>query len=114
MVSFCCWLVLAENYPAWSTTFTAYMQTKGLYKALLGKEDVPEEIAPLAENTLNEPKAEREVKVLQRNKQIEEINERSNIVWYPIALALDNNSLTFTTLLPIIRWCWKWLCDYIY
>ena len=35
------WLVFngkAENYPAWSTKFTAYMQTKGLYKALLGKE----------------------------------------------------------------------------
>ncbi len=46
------WLVFdgkAENYPAWSTKFTAYMQTKGLYKALLGKEIVPEEIAPLSE-----------------------------------------------------------------
>ena len=40
----------SENYPSWSTKFTAYMQTKGLYKALLGKEIVPEGIAPLAED----------------------------------------------------------------
>ena len=47
------WLVFdgkAENYPACSTKFTAYMQTKGLCKALLGKENVPDKIAPLAED----------------------------------------------------------------
>ena len=52
----------------WSTKFTAYMQTKGLYKALLGKEIVPGEIAPLAEDASNEKKAEQEAKVQQRNK----------------------------------------------
>ena len=39
--------------------FTTYMQTKGLYKALLGKEIIPQEIAPLAEDALNEQKTER-------------------------------------------------------
>ena len=69
------------------------MQTKGLYKALLGKEIVPEEIAPLAEDASNEQMAERKAKkVQQRNKQIEEINERNNTVWCHIALALDNKS----------------------
>ncbi|CAB4002240.1 Retrovirus-related Pol poly from transposon TNT 1-94 [Paramuricea clavata] len=75
------WLVFngkAENYPAWSTKFTAYMQTKGLYKALLGKEVAPEEIAPLAGDASDEQKAEWEAKVQQRNKQIEEIKERNN------------------------------------
>ncbi len=77
------WLVFdgkAENYPTWSTKFSAYMQTNGLYKALLGKEIVPEEIAMLAEDASNEQKAEWEAKVQVRNKQIEEINERNNTV----------------------------------
>ena len=92
------WLVFngkAENYPAWSTKFTAYMQTKGLYKALLGKEIIPEEIAPLAEDASNEQKTAWDAKVRERNKQIEEIKERNNTVWCHIALALDNNSLLY-------------------
>ena len=77
------WLVFngkAENYPAWSTKFTAYMQTKSLYKALLGKEIIPEEIAPLAEDASNEQKTAWDAKVRERNKQIEEIKERNNTV----------------------------------
>ena len=92
------WLVFdgkAENYPAWSTKFTADMQTKGLYKALLGKEIVPEEIAALAEDASNEQKAEQEAKAQQRNKQIEEINERNNTVWCHIALALAKYCLLY-------------------
>ena len=92
------WLVFngkAENYPAWSTKFTAYMQMKGLYKALLGKEIIPEEIAPLAEDATNEQKTAWDAKVRERNKQIEEIQERNNTVWCHIALALDNNSLLY-------------------
>ena len=34
--------------------FTAYVQTKGLYKALFGKEVIPEEIAMLAEDATHE------------------------------------------------------------
>ena len=71
------------------------MQSKGLYKALLGKEIVPEKIAPLPEDASNEQKAEQEAKVQQRNKQMEEINERNNTVWYDIALAFDNDSLLY-------------------
>ena len=71
------------------------MQTKGLYKALLWKEVVLEEIAPLAGDASNEQKAEWEAKVQQRNKQIEEIEERNNTVWCHIALALDDNSLLY-------------------
>ena len=92
------WLVFngkAENYPAWSTKFDAYMQTKGLYKALLGKEIIPEEIAPLAEDASNEQKTAWDAKVRERNKQIEEIKERNNTAWCHIALALDNNSLLY-------------------
>ena len=37
---------LAEDYPAWSTKFMAYMQTKGLYKSLLDKEVLMPEVTP--------------------------------------------------------------------
>lgn len=38
----------AEYYTAaWSTKFTALMQTNGLFKSLFGQEITPEEIAPL-------------------------------------------------------------------
>ena len=39
----------AGDYPAWRTKFTAFMQTKGLYKSLLGIEIIPQEIAPSEE-----------------------------------------------------------------
>ena len=54
------WLVFdgkAENYPAWKTKCVAYMQKKGLFKALLGKDELPAEIAPLAEDATNDQKA---------------------------------------------------------
>ena len=68
---------------------------ESLYKALLGKEIIPEEIAPLAEDASNEQKTAWDAKVRERNKQIEEIKERNNTVWCHIALALDNNSLLY-------------------
>ena len=71
------------------------MQTKGLYKAFLGKEIIPEEIAPLAKDASNEQKTAWDVKVQERNKQIGDIKERNNTVWCHIALALDNNSLLY-------------------
>ncbi|XP_046841830.1 uncharacterized protein LOC124435942 [Xenia sp. Carnegie-2017] len=92
------WLVsdgTAENYPAWSTKFTAYMQTKGLYKALIGREVIPQEVTPLTVVATSEQRAEWETKVRERNQQIDEIKERNNTVLCHIALALDNNSLLY-------------------
>ena len=85
----------AEDYPAWSTKFTAFMQTKGLYKSLLGKEIIPQEVAPLGEDASEEQTAQRNAKVQQRNKEIEDIKERNNTVWCHIALALDKTSLMY-------------------
>ena len=71
------------------------MQTKGLFKSLLGKEVIPEEIAPSAEDASAEQQAQRQAKVQQRNKEIEDIKERNNNVWCHIALALDKTSLMY-------------------
>ena len=71
------------------------MQTKGLYKSLLGKEVIPQEVPPLAEDASEQQRAERETKVQQRNKKIEDIKERNNSVWCHLALALDKTSLMY-------------------
>ncbi len=94
-VKWLCFTGLAEDYPAWSTKFMAFMQTKGLYKSLLGKEVLPPEIDPLAEGASAEAATEREAKVQQRNQQVQEISERNNSVWCHIALALDKTSLMY-------------------
>ena len=88
-VKWLCFTGTAEDYPAWSTKFTAFMQTKGLYKSLLGKEIIPDEIADLPEDSSEEQRAQREAKIQERNKEIEDIKELNNSVWCHIALALS-------------------------
>ena len=108
MVKWLCFTGTAEDYPAWSTKFMAFMQTKGLYKSLLGKEAIPDEIAPVAEDASDEVIAQRQAQVQQRNKEIEDINERNNSVWCHIALALDKTSLMYIRQLFITRQHWRW------
>ena len=71
------------------------MQTKGLYKSLLGKEIIPDEVADLPEDSSEEQRAQRGAKIHERNKELENIKERNNSVWCHIALALDKTSLMY-------------------
>ena len=64
-----------------------------MYKALLGKEIIPEEITPLADDASN--KTAWDAKVRERNKQIVGIKENNNTVWCDIASALHNNGLLY-------------------
>ena len=75
-----CFSGLVEDYPAWSTKFTALMQTKGLYKALLGNEVIPDPSAPIDETATAAQRTEWEAKVKERNEQVQDINERGNTV----------------------------------
>ena len=79
-VKWLCFSGAAEDYPAWSTKFIAFMQTKGLYKSLVAKEIIPQEIAPLGTDASEEQTAQRNAQVQQRNKEIEDIKERNNTV----------------------------------
>ena len=94
-IKWLCFTGTAEDYPAWSTKFTAFMQTKGLCKSLLGKEIIPDEVADLPEDSSEEQGAQREAKIQERNKEVENIKERNNSVWCHIALALDKTSLMY-------------------
>ena len=96
-VKWLCFTGTAENYPAWSTKFTAFIQTKGLYKSLLGKEVIPTEIAQLNAEATAEQTAEWEAKIQQRNKEIEEINERNNSVWCHCAGARQHKLDVYST-----------------
>ena len=91
-IKWLCFAGTAEDYPAWSTKFTAFMQTKGLYKSLLGKEIIPDKITDLPEDSSEEQRAQREAKIQGRNKEIADLKERNNSVWCDIALALDKTS----------------------
>ena len=44
---------------------------------------------------MEQQRAERETKVQQRNKEIEDIKERNNSVWCHLALTLDKTSLMY-------------------
>ena len=65
----------AEEYPAWNTKLTAFMQTKGFFKSLLGKEFIPQEITPLSAEATAEQINEWHAKEEERKKEIEAINE---------------------------------------
>ena len=94
-IKWLCFTGSTEDYPAWSTKFMAYMQTKGLYKSLLDKEVLMPEVTPLTEAATAEEREEWAAQVEQRNQQIKEIDERKNSVWCHIALALDKTSLMY-------------------
>ena len=92
------WLMFSgkgEEYPIWATRFVAYLQTKGLYKIVIGKETEPAEIQPLEEIATEEARMEHEKKVEKFGKELEEFKERNNQVWCLIALTLDSSSLMF-------------------
>ena len=83
-VKWLCSTGTAEDYPAWITKFTAFMQTKGPYKSLLGKEVIPQEIPPLAEDASEQQKAERELKYSNETKKLK--ISKSGIIAFGVIL----------------------------
>ena len=78
----------AQDFPIWSTRFVAMMQTKGLYKSLLGREEQPNEPAPLANGSTNNEKNHKVLKDAYE-KEVADIKEKRNNVWCHLALTLD-------------------------
>ena len=70
----------AEDFPAWSTKFVALMQTKGLFSAVMGQDDTPDELEQLVDET----------KEAEREKIMKGIKNRNNEVWCNQVLVLDN------------------------
>ena len=70
----------------------AIMQTKGLYKSLLGTEEQPNEPAPLANGATNDEKNHKLPKDAYE-KEVADIKEKRNNVWCHLALTLDATTL---------------------
>ena len=71
----------------------AMMQTKGLYKSLLGTEEQPNEPAPLANGATNDAKKNHKVLKDAYEKEVADIKEKRNNVWCHLALTLDASTL---------------------
>ena len=83
----------AQDFPTWSSRFVAMMQTKGLYKSLLGTKEQPNEPAPLANGAINDEKKNRKVLKDAYEKEVADIKEKRNNVWCHLALTLDGTTL---------------------
>ena len=83
----------AQDFPIWSTIFVAMMQTKGVYKSLLGTEEQLNEPAPLAIGASNDFKKDDKVLKDAYQKEVADIKEKRNNLWCHLALTLDATTL---------------------
>ena len=83
----------AQDFPIWSTRFVAMMQTKGLYKSLLGTEEQPNHHAPLANGASNDEKKNHKVLKDAYEKEVTDIKEKRNNLWCHLSLTLDATTL---------------------
>ena len=83
----------AKNIPIWSKRFVAMMQTKGLYKSLLGTEEQPNEPAPLANGASNDEQKNHKLLKDAYEKEVADIKEKRNKLWRHLALTLDTETL---------------------
>ena len=83
----------AQDFPIWSTRFVAMMQTKGLYKSILGTKEQPHEPAPLANGACNDERKDHKVLKDAYEKEVEELKEKRNNVLCRLALTLDATTL---------------------
>ena len=83
----------AQDFPIWSTNFVARMQTKRLYKSLLGTEEQPNEPAPLVNGANNDEKKNHTVLKDAYEKEVADINEKRINVWCHLALTLDATTI---------------------
>ena len=83
----------AQDFPIWSTRFVAMMQTKGLYKSLLGTEEQTNEPAPPTNGASKNEKKNHIVLKDAHEKEVADIKEKRNNVWCHLALTLDATTL---------------------
>ena len=66
---------------------------EGLYKSLLGIEEQPNEPAPLANGASNDEKKNHKLLKDAYEKEVADIKEKRNKVWYHLAPTLDATTL---------------------
>ena len=84
-----------EDFPAWSERFLAFCRTKALYKTVLGREEFPQEVAPLEGEADQAARTAHARLVTARERTVGEIKERQDQVWCHLAMCLDTTSLMY-------------------
>ena len=74
-----------EDFSNWSTRFVAFMQTKCLYKTLMGEEELMVRPRDLTENASEEQQAAHNAQQEQYRVKVEEKTIRNNTVWCSLA-----------------------------
>ena len=70
----------AEDFPAWSTKFVALMQTKGLFRTVMGNDDLPEAEPTLPESPNADQQPAYDTKMQERAVLIQQRKDNRNIV----------------------------------
>ena len=83
---------LAEDYPTWSTRFSAFAQTKGLLETLTDTVELPDRPAPLREDANDEQRREHEAQTPARATAVQEDESRKNQIWCYLEMTLDASS----------------------
>ncbi|XP_063727131.1 uncharacterized protein LOC134854706 [Symsagittifera roscoffensis] len=85
----------SENFPAWSTKFVALIHTRGLFRTLMGTDDLPEAEPTLPESPNADQQAAYDTKMQERAVLIQQRKNNRNTVWSHLALPLNNTTLMY-------------------
>ena len=66
---------------------------EGLFSAVMGQDDTPDELEQLVDGETAEQRSEHETKVAEREKIMKGIKNRNNEVWCKLVLVLDSTTL---------------------
>ena len=69
------------------------MQAKGLFSAVRGHDDTPDELEQLVDRATAEQRSEHKTKVAERETTLKGIKSRNNEVWCNLVLVLENTTL---------------------
>ena len=86
--------VLAEDYPTWSTRFSAFAETKGLIATTTDTVELPDRPVPLRKDANDEQTQEHEVENQARATAVQEDESRKHQISCYLAMTQDTSSLT--------------------
>ena len=85
----------SEDFPAWSTKFVALIHTKGLFRTVMGNDDLPEAEHTLPESQNAYQQAAYDAKMQKRAVLIKQRKDNRNTAWSHLALMLNNTTLMY-------------------
>ena len=84
---------LAEDYPTWSTRFSAFAPTKGLFETLTDTVELLDRPAPFKEDAIDAETQEHEAQTQAKATAVQKDESSKNKIWCYLAMILDASSL---------------------